>query len=95
MCAEANGTRVTAGAYSIPGTCVRNWRKLKGRILLSKSTHKGFHQLQAGRFQGFEDGSLTADQMPVTTEVLKVKTLDLARHCDLLRSLTETGYPNL
>lgn len=34
--------------------------------------------------------------MPVTTEVLKVKTLALARHRNFLRSLrtTETGYPN-
>lgn len=84
VCAESDGNRAASRAFSVPETCVRDWRKQKEKIFASKATRKGFSGPKKGRYPKIEDPlaeyvqQQRAAQKPVTTELLKIRAMQLA-----------------
>lgn len=92
MCAETDGNRAASRAFGVPETCVRDWRKQKETIFASKATRKGFSGPKQGRFAEIEERlaeyvqEQRAAQRPVTTDLLKVRAMQLALQTGLTRS---------
>lgn len=93
MCAETDGNRAASRAFGVPETCVRDWRKQQETIFASKATRKGFSGPKQGRFAEIEERlaeyvqEQRAAQRPVTTELLKVRAMQLALQTGLKADL--------
>lgn len=94
--AKESGNKSAACHCGMPGA--GDWQKLKKLTFECKSSSKGHHSLQAGRFPDLEDELADCTKqprvkhLPATTEVLRVKALEPAIHNrDLSRSQFESS----
>lgn len=89
--AETEGNRAASRALGVPESCVRDWRKQRDRIFNCKATRKGFSGPQRGRFPVLEDSladyikELRINQLPVSSDIVKAKALQLARQYNIPR----------